>query len=423
MIAIQLLTGISPDHLMEDPDTGEVVWRQYAPTVSDSFAEVLQIMVRYDFRQRYPNAGEAFKALSAIADPSAMAPTQAINAPNGMPNALSATVVSPEPPQNVGYSPSVTPPTVLTPSQAIPPQPVSGHISGQMSGQQIEPIPLQGSDSIKKTQLSSNPLSQNPWVIVAAVLAAVAGAAVVTFARLPNQETKAPELKSPTTEKSVGKGVDQTGEQQPTEKTADGTDGEPETSSSSQPTSSRSIPKNSAPQSTPQAPSKPNSPFIQVEIRSTQPYRHRSGLFTMNIPTGWDLQDGSKPGEVIQLWFDPSKNALIGVDIFSAPPGMSRDQLVSALQTFLRNTFGNKSGFFMREPVPQADGSSLIVWGFKEQIQGVQGEILGNSFIEQKGDKVSVLTTGVLSEQYERLKPEYEKIINSYRINPLVPVP
>ncbi len=422
MIAIQLLTGISPDHLMEDPDTGEVVWRQYAPAVSDSFAEVLQIMVRYDFRQRYPNAGEAFKALSAIAAPGAIAPTQAINTPN----VISSTVVTPQSYQNPPITPAgstpagITPPTVISPPQIQPQQPLSYPAERPLGNLQSQPqSPSQSAFPNLPQGLPPKPAQskQNPWVIVAAVLAATVGAAVVTIAKLPHRSADAPGAKSPTvSERSVDKGIEKSPDQVP-----DASDSTPEPSPSAppEPTTSRTIPKNNPSQPAQNA----NSRFLQVEITSTQPYRHPSGLFTMNIPTGWDLQDGSKPGEVIQLWFDPSKNALIGVDIFSAPPGMSRDQLVSALQNFLQNTFGNKSGFFMQEPVPQPDGSSLIVWGFKENIQGIQGDILGNSFIEQKGNKVSVLTTGVLSEQYERLKPEYEKIVNSYRINPTVQLP
>jgi serine/threonine protein kinase len=422
MIAIQLLTGISPDHLAEDPDTGEVVWQQYAPTVSSNFADILHVMVRYDFRQRYPNAGEALKALSAIANPEAIAPTQAINSLN----AVSSTVVSPSninanlnphPSANLNPAvnptnqrPSMTPPTVITPS--------------------VEPTPITQSQSNKPTfsqpptpQVATPPAAtvksgQNPWVIVASALAAAVGAAVITIAKLPNRTANSPAPKV-VSEKSADKVVENPSDTSPA-------DQEPEASNNPQEvakeraTPPRTIPKNSTPSPTRNANS---SAFIPVDITSTYRYRHRSGLFSINIPTGWQLQDGSKSGEVIQLWFDPSKNALIGVDIFSAPPGMANNQLVVTLQTFLRNTFGSKPGFFMREPIAQPDGSSLIVWGFKEQIQGIEGEILGNSFIEQKGDKVSVLTTGVLSDQYERLKPEYEKIVNSYRVNPAVPLP
>lgn len=61
MIAIQALTGILPRKLPEDAN-GEVVWRDKVQ-VSSELAEILDRMVRYDFRQRFPSATEALKAL------------------------------------------------------------------------------------------------------------------------------------------------------------------------------------------------------------------------------------------------------------------------------------------------------------------------------------------------------------------------
>lgn len=63
MIGIQALTGLIPEQLQEDPDTGEVIWRDKA-RVSDELANVLDIMVRDRFSQRYQSAGEALQALN-----------------------------------------------------------------------------------------------------------------------------------------------------------------------------------------------------------------------------------------------------------------------------------------------------------------------------------------------------------------------
>jgi serine/threonine protein kinase len=61
MIAIQALTGIHPRKLPEDAN-GEIVWRDRVQ-VSSALADVLDKMVRYDFRQRYPSATEVLQAL------------------------------------------------------------------------------------------------------------------------------------------------------------------------------------------------------------------------------------------------------------------------------------------------------------------------------------------------------------------------
>ncbi|PMB51321.1 hypothetical protein CEN39_15910 [Fischerella thermalis CCMEE 5201] len=62
IIGIQALTGMQPYQLSEDPNTGEIIWRNYAQ-VSDRLADVLSVMVSDHFSQRYQNASEALQAL------------------------------------------------------------------------------------------------------------------------------------------------------------------------------------------------------------------------------------------------------------------------------------------------------------------------------------------------------------------------
>lgn len=63
MLGIRALTGIHPKHIDEDPHTSELAWQDHAPGVSTGLAAVLDRMVRYDFRDRYPTAAEALAAL------------------------------------------------------------------------------------------------------------------------------------------------------------------------------------------------------------------------------------------------------------------------------------------------------------------------------------------------------------------------
>jgi len=71
MIGIQALTGLTPNKLQEDPNTGEVIWRDKA-RVSNALADILNMMVRERYSQRYQSAAEALQALiSAIDLPSA----------------------------------------------------------------------------------------------------------------------------------------------------------------------------------------------------------------------------------------------------------------------------------------------------------------------------------------------------------------
>jgi WD40 repeat protein len=62
IIGIQALTGLTPQQLKQNSTTGEVIWRNFAQ-VSDSFADILDTMVRDHFSQRYQSAALALQAL------------------------------------------------------------------------------------------------------------------------------------------------------------------------------------------------------------------------------------------------------------------------------------------------------------------------------------------------------------------------
>ncbi|MDA0267365.1 MAG: serine/threonine-protein kinase [Cyanobacteria bacterium] len=65
MLALQALTGLEPKRLPKDPRTSEIMWRELV-SVKPALADIIDKMVRYDFRQRYPSAVEAFTALNTL---------------------------------------------------------------------------------------------------------------------------------------------------------------------------------------------------------------------------------------------------------------------------------------------------------------------------------------------------------------------
>jgi serine/threonine protein kinase len=68
IIAISALTGLSPGRgeLPVDDFTAELSWHEHAH-VSPELTAILDKMVAYDFRQRYPSATEAFEAVQSLA--------------------------------------------------------------------------------------------------------------------------------------------------------------------------------------------------------------------------------------------------------------------------------------------------------------------------------------------------------------------
>lgn len=62
MLALQALTGRDPKRIPKDPSTSELMWRELV-SIRPEFANVLDKMVRYDYRQRYADARSALTAL------------------------------------------------------------------------------------------------------------------------------------------------------------------------------------------------------------------------------------------------------------------------------------------------------------------------------------------------------------------------
>ena len=173
----------------------------------------------------------------------------------------------------------------------------------------------------------------------------------------------------------------------------------------------------------PEASAKSDARILKVKIDGLETYKHSSGLFQIDVPKGWTPKENKKPNEVIVLWFDPTKNALLSVDVFKAPTETTTEQLTALLETFLKSTFGSRQGFVSEKPVQQKDGSVQIVWSYDESIKNITAKVQGNSFISRSGDKVTLITTGGVASQIPELKESFDRIVNSYKVDPAVSIP
>ncbi|HLF25573.1 MAG TPA: hypothetical protein VJG32_04505 [Anaerolineae bacterium] len=161
-----------------------------------------------------------------------------------------------------------------------------------------------------------------------------------------------------------------------------------------------------------------------VVIGELTTYTYTTGLFSIGIPADWRITDNSRPGEAIVLWTDPTENGLIVVDVFQERQQQSEAELVQFLEDYLQDAFQSEPDFRLNEPIPQTDGSVLIVWSYTAEASGgITTPLLGNSFIEQRDDKVSLLTTVVPEAQFETLRPATDTILNSYQLEPSAALP
>jgi serine/threonine protein kinase len=126
MLALQALSGLPPHQLPADPKTSEILWREKLlqstlheqVNISPELADVLDTMVRYDYRQRYESATEALQALEQLTIPS---PYQS-NAPTSQVT-QTASASTPPPTATYSVSPQVPPSqldSTFVPTQAPP---------------------------------------------------------------------------------------------------------------------------------------------------------------------------------------------------------------------------------------------------------------------------------------------------------------
>jgi serine/threonine protein kinase, bacterial len=100
--AIYLLTGKRPQELESDPQTAEIVWRQYASHVNPMILGIIDKAIAYHPRDRYPSAKAMLDALQSTANP--IPPTE----PHYIQQPLTPhPVVSPPPTMPVNSPPSV----------------------------------------------------------------------------------------------------------------------------------------------------------------------------------------------------------------------------------------------------------------------------------------------------------------------------
>ncbi|WGV27918.1 protein kinase domain-containing protein [Halotia branconii] len=98
--AIYLLTGKQPQQLETDPQTAEIMWRQYASHVNPMIAGIIDKAIAYHPRDRYPSARAMLDALQSIANP--IPPTQ----PHYIQQPSTPTPVVPTPPTIAVNSPA-----------------------------------------------------------------------------------------------------------------------------------------------------------------------------------------------------------------------------------------------------------------------------------------------------------------------------
>ncbi len=365
--ALVLMTGKLPQDL-QDPQSLEWTWQQDL-SLSPNFMAVLQKMLAARPLDRYPSATDVMQALNFENN---VPPTEVISSNDSPPPQI----------------PPMPPPTIVDPPGS------QGNVerSSEMSRTQnlaqppaqmpMQPPPVPPTVQGTATVTGNPTKGSNPWKWGCAIASLIVLLPVGLLTLLV----------------IIGIIV--------------GPQDEPD-----DPTTSR----NPSPELTPSPSPRTQSQFQRVQIRDLEAYEHPSQAFSMEVPQGWTLKDNSKSEEIIMVWSDPTGNGEMVADLFDVGKKPTQSELTDILETFLKETFSNQSDFFIEKARPQKDGSVLLIWGYTGTATGnIKVKLLGNSFIENSGQRVALLSYIVPSEQFQELEAPLNEMINTFKFDPAV---
>jgi serine/threonine-protein kinase len=476
LTAIYLLTGKMPQELETDYRTGEVLWHQDALAVSPSLATVIDRAIQPNARDRYESAKQMLDALQPSSGGVPSPPPQFIppTVHNQPPNYAPPTEIpqSANPYQQPAYgeqnpyqqpsyqspnpyqqpaNPYQTPPyQVQTPYQQQPSYQSGGLSSGPVGGggtfNTSVPIPheIQGWNWGAFLAPQFWPFTNKVWIgllawvpLVNMVMPFILGAKGNAWGWRSRQWQSLPDFKAHQKSwtiagfflciplfvlntyinaeviKALGEDSSSSTEQSVNSNSNPAVSTSPSVESSPSPVASSS-PGTTAPVS---------YNFEPVAIANLQTYTHKNDLFAIDVPQGWTAQDSSTSEEVVIDWLDKTRNGLIKVDIFSSTTNYTQEELGKLLQQVIESKFKSESNFKIESPVNLSGGKVRVSWKYSGTADnGVKVALQGNSFMEQKGDKIFLLLDVVPEAQYEQLIPFLDKILGSYKFNPDAPL-
>lgn len=349
-----------PPQQLQDPQSLEWLWQKQL-NLSPNLSDTLNKMLAPRPVDRYQSAAEIIQALNTQIEPP---PTKIMQPPP----------VAGVPPTMPPTMPAAPPPTQPSPQPTQSTNPFSANYSA--------PAPIQQVAAVEEPSNSNFKL----WAIAGGLTFVILGGLV--YAGLNSVD---PNVSS-------------------------------EESESSSPLASSSPSPRVSPSPSPSPSSRRR--FKSVDIENLSTYTHKTKAFSLLVPDGWKSKDNSKPGEVIVLWTDPTRNGGLVADIFDVDYDPTQDDLTKLLQDFLKNSFEKEPGFFLRDAKPQKDGSVLLIWGYTAKATGnIEVKLLGNSFIERKDKRVAILSFIVPNDQFKELEKPLNRIINNYKINTEAKIP
>lgn len=171
-------------------------------------------------------------------------------------------------------------------------------------------------------------------------------------------------------------------------------------------------------QSTATTPARSDPSIPDMRMDRPQTYEDPGGLFSIALPSTWQAEPSTTLGAQIVQFREPRENAAIVTTVLTSTQLLGSSAMAAMLAEHVRATYGEQPGFAQYPAKLQSDGSQLIVWGYDAPASAGRpsARMLGNSFIEQRGQHIAFISTVVPSAAYAHIQPDIDSILNSYHL-------
>jgi hypothetical protein len=142
-------------------------------------------------------------------------------------------------------------------------------------------------------------------------------------------------------------------------------------------------------------------------------YVHPSGVFAIEYPDTWMVEDLSAEGRDIFISFSNESEAFIFVQLLDLGQTLSTQGLTDFINGFLESGFGTAPGYQEASRQVQANGGVLVLFTYT-----ANGELMNvGTLFEQRGTLASALTVGAPAQVFNNLTDDFDHAGNSYTVD------
>lgn len=146
-------------------------------------------------------------------------------------------------------------------------------------------------------------------------------------------------------------------------------------------------------------------------------YKHKSGVFQIDVPTDWKATDQSKAGLVAVNFVEPNQRGLISVEASITKDKTTMDTLKKALENYVTKAYGSMSNFEMDEIQVKGDNTANVVFVYDMNVSGKTTRMVGVVYIDRTNNTISYLRSVIPLEEASKAEKTFDIIGNSFKVN------